>query len=54
MSDFDAFPTRFLRDGDDGYDLPNGGELTSFDNHVPSLLSGKHSSSLCSSILLHV
>jgi len=39
MSDYDIFPTNFpLKQG---FDLPNGGNFTSFEVHVPSLMSGR-------------
>lgn len=39
MSDYDIFPTNFPLS--QGVDLPNGGNFTSFEVHVPSLMSGR-------------
>lgn len=38
MSDYDTFPTNFPLD--EGHELPNEGKFTSFQAHVPSLISG--------------
>lgn len=38
MCDYDTFPTNFSID--EGKKLPNNGKMTSFENHVPSLISG--------------
>lgn len=38
MSDYDTLPTNFPIE--DGLNLPNGGHFTSFEAHVPSLMSG--------------
>lgn len=38
MSDYDTFPTNFPKV--EGYNLPNGGQFTSFQDHIPCLLSG--------------
>jgi len=38
MSDYDTFPTNFPMN--EAIDLPNGGGFTSFESHVPCLLSG--------------
>ena len=38
MSDYDTFPTNFPIN--DVSELPNGGNFTSFEAHVPSLMSG--------------
>jgi len=39
MTDYDTFPTNFPMD--EGIILPNNGNLTSFEVHVPSLMSGR-------------
>jgi len=39
MSDYDIFPTKFPLS--QGVDLSNGGNFTSFEVHVPSLMSGR-------------
>jgi len=38
MSDYDTFPTNFPMN--EAVDLPNGGGFTSFESHVPCLVSG--------------
>merc|ERR1712176_164413 len=38
MSDYDTMPTNFPMD--EAIHLPNGGKFTSFESHVPCLLSG--------------
>lgn len=38
MSDYDTFPTNFPTN--DAFELPNEGHFTSFEAHVPSLMSG--------------
>jgi len=38
MSDYDTFPTNFPTV--EGLNLPNGGKFTSFEDHIPCLLSG--------------
>jgi len=38
MSDYDTFPTNFPMG--EGINLPSGGQFTSFEDHVPCLLSG--------------
>lgn len=38
MCDYDTFPTNFPIE--EGKNLPNNGKFTSFENHVPSLMSG--------------
>lgn len=38
MCDYDTFPTNFPMD--EGKNLPNNGRFTSYESHVPSLLSG--------------
>lgn len=38
MSDHDTFPTNFPIN--EGIDLPNGGKFTSFQAHIPALMSG--------------
>jgi len=38
MSDHDTFPTNFPVN--EGIDLPNGGKFTSFQAHIPALMSG--------------
>jgi len=38
MSDYDTFPTNFPKI--EGLNLPNGGQFTSFEDHIPCLLSG--------------
>jgi len=40
MSDYDTFPTNFPIE--EAYNLPNNGTLTSFELHVPSLISGEN------------
>jgi len=39
MSELDTLPTMFPQD--DGFNLPHGGNFTSFEVHVPSLMSGR-------------
>ena len=41
MSDYDTFPMNIRIE--DGLDLPNSGTFTSFEKHVPSLMSGSAS-----------
>lgn len=41
MSDYDTFPTNFPTY--EGLNLPNGGQFTSFEDHIPCLLSGSAS-----------
>jgi len=38
MSDYDTFPTNFPKV--EGFNLPNEGQFTSFEDHIPCLLSG--------------
>lgn len=41
MSDYDLFPTNFPKDEGFFGQLPNGGNFTTFESHVPSLMSGR-------------
>ena len=40
MADYDTFPTNFPKSEGHMRNLPNGGKFTSFEAHVPSLMSG--------------